>query len=241
MNIRIDFEYDGSEFMGYQRQPKMRTVQGELEKVISSVLGSEISLNASGRTDKGVHALMQVATFSYDGGVPSEKMAWLISRRLPSDIRIQSLTEVDDSFHARYSAKGKTYVYKIKREVSVFESRYCHVIEDNLDLDKMRRAASYLTGEHDFTSFSSFKSDKESKIRNVSSLTIEWGDETLEIRITSDGFLYNMVRIIAAYLINVGTGKIDPDKTNEVILSRSKDLTRQVAPAAGLYLEKVYY
>lgn len=250
-NILIKIKYDGTGFCGWQRQPQARTVCGELEEVMSRVLGAPVKLDATSRTDAGVHALGQMATFQGDYGIPTERICTAVNDALARDrlervgeIELVSAAEVPPDFHARFSAKGKRYIYKISNspEADLFKRNYIYQVQKKLDVEKMRAAAEYIKGTHDFACFQSAGSTpKETTVRTVSQLDIVQNGMDIEIRIAGDGFLYNMVRIITGTLVETGLGKRAPEEMKAVIESKDRSKAGHTAPPQGLYLQEVFY
>lgn len=262
-NIWLKIAYDGSGFYGWQRQPDKRTVQGVLEEALSKFCGCEIQLQGTSRTDAGVHALGQCASFKGDFGIPAERIPQAVNNYLAGgmsalnpvgDVRIIEAKEMPPEFHARYDCKGKTYRYIIRNAVDkdVFRKNYCYQMQNFLDVDRMKEAAAYIVGTHDFACFqTSGGTERETTVRTVHSLTVDRQIKTQEgdritdcdiiIEITGDGFLYNMVRIIVGTLIEVGLGKREPEDLERVIASKDRSNAGYTAPAAGLYLKEIYY
>lgn len=264
-NILMTIEYDGTNFSGWQRQPDKRTVQGELEKALSIVCGEDIKIDGTSRTDAGVHALGQRATFSGNFKIPTERIMLAANNilsggkgRLSSDIRIVDIKEVPNGFHARFDSKGKTYIYKIVTCLSgnTFGRNHCCMIKDRLDVGKMQEAANYIIGTKDFKSFqASGGTEKETTVRTIWELEVlenerplkdtEYGpQETVQeitIRVKGDGFLYNMVRIITGTLVEVGLGKKNPIDLIDIIESKDRSKAGYTAPPEGLYLKEIYY
>lgn len=251
-NYLLVISYDGSGFSGWQAQDNAgRTVQGELERVLRAVFKQDIKLEGSGRTDAGVHARGQAASFKICGRLRPEKIKNVLNHALPGDIHIEAVYEKDADFHARYSARGKTYVYRIccSSEKNVFESRYCHYVHKMPDIRRMRDAARHFCGVRDFANFSASNHGKKSTVRRIRSIEIiERGadrysagaQETfIDIKITGDGFLWKMVRMIVSVLIDVGLGTIEPSCV--VGLFKKKNRKKDAAPAGGLFLERVFY
>ncbi len=242
--IKCELMYDGSRFSGYQSQLNGRTVQQELEKALYVIhKKTPVKTHASGRTDAGVHALGQVVHFDTPIQMPAERWARALNGELPADISVKWTEEVPDSFHARYSVKGKEYRYRIYRTPfrDPFRNAYAHHYPYPLEVRRMKEAALHLIGEHDFTSFCSAKTDKENKVRTITDITfIEQGND-LEVRFVGNGFLYNMVRIIVGTLIKAGNGRIEPADVAVILADRDRKRAGQTAPAAGLYLWKVFY
>ncbi len=258
-NVLLTMEYDGTRFCGWQRQPNVRTVQGLLEETLSRVLGFPVTVDGTSRTDAGVHALGQRATFQGDYGLPVEKIPLVVNRilngRTPapgenSDLRIVSAEEVPPEFHARYQCVGKTYVYKIwnAEQMPVFvRNYYCHT-ERPLDVSAMRDAAGRMVGEHDFQCFQATGSNPRlTTVRTIFGLTVNAASlaagigQVIEIEVTGDGFLYNMVRIIAGTLIEAGLHRMDPKAVDGIIASGDRQNAGPTAPPQGLYLKEIYY
>ena len=241
-NLHLVVSYDGTRFHGFQRQTSHISVQSEIEEAVRKAFGCEIKLYASGRTDSGVHALRQHVSFELDTRIPPYGIRSKINHYLPKDIRVLELTEEDSQFNARYSAIRKTYMYRINldRNRDVILRNYAWNLKE-FDPKIIDLAREHFLGEHDFTSFSSFKTTKESKVRTIYSLEYVLADGQIDIYIEGNGFLYNMVRIIVAYLHKCSEGKMDISLTKEIIDSMSRERTTQVAPAQGLYLYDVKY
>jgi tRNA pseudouridine38-40 synthase len=249
MNFKLLIQYDGTDFHGWQVQDGQRTVQGELERVLSLLNDTPVYVCGSGRTDAGVHAEGQVANVKITKLFTPEKLRAAINGNLWRDLRILSAEKVEPDFHARFSAKGKTYVYRVVNApvISPFWTRYAHHESRPLDVNRMNEAARFFLGEHDWTAFSSAQSDSENKVRNVSDFTVEshWNTQAnasvIEFRIRGEGFLRYMVRSIAGTLLEVGRGEKDFDTIQTAIVSGDRDLAGATAPAHGLTLQKVYY
>lgn len=241
MTFRIDLSYDGRNFHGSQRQTKHRTVQAEIERALKKLYLEPITLHLSGRTDAGVHAIRQVGHFKTKQVIPEDKALFALNNLMPSDIKLLALKWTEDDFHARYSAKEKTYRYVISFTDDVFQRPYETFLDKTLDLTAVDRAIQQLIGEHDFYAFSNRRQGERSTIRTLHEISYETKADKLIFRFRGDGFLYKMVRILMQYLIEVGQGAIDPAKTKDILLSHSKEFTRKVAPAQGLYLEGIQY
>lgn len=249
MNYKLLLQYDGTEFHGWQVQNDQRTVQGELERVLSLLEDSEVHVAGSGRTDSGVHAEGQVANAKLNRSFKPDKLRSAINGNAWPDLRVLKVEQVDDDFHARFSARGKTYVYRVINSdtMSPFWVRYAHLEKVPLDLDKMNKASRFFLGEHDWTAFSSAQSDSENKVRTIEELRIDstWDQRAnaslLEFKITGNGFLRYMVRSIIGTLLEVGRGEKDSDTIQNAIVTRDKNLVGATAPANGLTLKEVYY
>lgn len=249
MNYKLLIQYDGTDFHGWQVQAGDRTIQGELERVIGTLDDGPVKVAGSGRTDAGVHAEGQVANVKMRKVFEPERLKKAINGNLWRDIRVMSVERVADDFHARFSATGKTYLYRIINApvMSPFWRRFAHHESRPLDLGAMTAASRLLLGEHDWTAFSSAQADGESRVRNVTDITIEshWDDRAggmmIEMRFTASGFLRYMVRSLAGTLIEVGQGQIDSDTIQTAIIGGDRTLAGKTAPAHGLTLLKVFY
>lgn len=243
--VKATVAYDGTNFAGYQLQPGIRTVQLEIDKALVKIhKNPEVYSVASGRTDAGVHANGQVIHFDTPLTLPIDRWKMALNVLLPTDVRIVDVSYVDDNFHARYGATGKTYVYKWSyAEVhSPFERNYSvHLGRSKPDVEKMREAASYLIGTHDFTSYCSSKTATSNRVRTVRLLTLEKHGDELIMTIEGDGFLYNMVRTIAGMLFAVGIGRYTPGDIKEILELKDRQAAGKTAPAHGLYLDEVTY
>jgi tRNA pseudouridine38-40 synthase len=249
VNYKLLIQYDGTDFHGWQVQESDRTIQGELERVIGMLEDTKVNVIGSGRTDAGVHAEGQVANVFVRRAFTPHKLASAINGNLWRDIRIMKAEKVPDEFHARFSAKKKTYLYRIVNApvMSPFWRRFAHHEHRPLDIAGMTEAGRLLLGEHDWTAFASAQSDGESRIRTVSDFTIEsrWDSRAsaniLEFQITANGFLRYMVRSIIGTLIEVGRGEKDSDTIQTAIVTGDRSLAGKTAPAHGLTLLKVDY
>lgn len=252
-NILLTIEYDGTGFKGWQRQPEVRTVQGELERVLSYACKEEITINGTSRTDAGVHALGQRATFNMTSGLPVDKLPKVVNNLLcggmhslhpVGDVRIVEAREVDADFHARFDSKGKKYRYMVRNtaELDIFRRNYCYQVTQPLDVEAMQEAAKHIVGTHDFKCFQAAGGEeKETTVRTIYSLDVKHEGENVVIEVAGDGFLYNMVRIITGTLVEVGLGKKKPGDLAAIIDSKDRRKAGHTAPAEGLYLVEVYY
>ncbi len=248
-NFKLLIQYDGTDFHGWQVQDNSRTIQGELERVIGSLEGSEVKVVGSGRTDAGVHAEGQVANVFLSRQFTPDKLRFAINGNLWRDIRIMNVEMVNEEFHARFSARKKTYVYRIVNApvMSPFWRRYALHETRPLDIGKMIEASRLLLGEHDWTAFASARSDGESRVRTVIDCTIEslWDSRAnaniVEFKITANGFLRYMVRSLVGTMLEVGRGEKDFDTIQTAIISGDRSLAGQTAPAQGLTLLNVDY
>lgn len=242
-NIRLDLAYDGTRYQGWQRQSGTdNTIQGKLEQTLSRILGEQIQVSGSGRTDAGVHARGQVANFHCESDMPVERILEQLREYLPEDIGVERCREVSDRFHARLNAREKTYEYRIwnSKKPCVFQRRYVYVMTGSLDLQAMEKAAEHLLGTHDFGAFCSHRKTKKSTVRCVKSIRIFREGEEVRLRFTGNGFLHNMVRIMVGTLIEVGRGERDADSIGELFEGKRAD-TGYTVPGKGLCLEEVVY
>lgn len=243
-NLLFTIEYDGSGFHGWQIQPKYSTVQGTMEKALSKVFGVPVELDGTSRTDAGVHAIGQRATFSGEFGIPTERILFAANNMLPGSIHISNVQEVPARFHARFDAKAKTYRYVIHntKNRNVFDRNYCLFVGPVLDVMAMQEAATHFVGTHDFKSCQATGGpEKHSTVRTISDLSINQNGEKITIDVTGDGFLYNMVRIIVGTLVEVGLGRIKPNQIIEILQSKDRERAGRTAQPQGLYLMRVYY
>ena len=243
MRILIRVSYDGTAYSGWQIQPNATTVEGMLQQAVSNLFGADIELIGASRTDAGVHALGNVAVFDVDTRIPAPKISYALNVRLPDDIRVWQSIQVEDGWHPRHNDCVKTYEYSIYNDT--FENPkkrlYSYFYYGNLDVNMMREAAAYFIGEHDFTAFCSAGSQVADKVRTIYSLDVIQDGREIVLRVKGNGFLYNMVRIIAGTLIKAGTGDIRPQDIPGIIESRDRQLAGPTAPARGLTLVKIDY
>ena len=242
-NIKLVIEYDGKSFNGWQKQPNKLNIQGEIEKAIEEITGEKIDLIASGRTDAGVHSLGQVANFKTNSTIDVEKIPYARNSKLKKSIVIKSAEEVPERFHSRYSVHSKTYRYTINNSkfgTALYRDMEYH-FPIELDEKKMQKAAKFFEGEHDFKAFKASGTSSKSSVRTIYKATVERKDDRVIIELTGNGFLYNMVRIIAGTLIDVGIGKIKPEEVKEIIEKKERKNAGKTLPARGLCLLKVDY
>ena len=243
-NYRLELSYDGTRYRGWQKLgDSENTIQNRVETVLGKLLGGETELTASGRTDAGVHARCQVCSFKTDSNMAAEDILDGLRQYLPKDIGALSLTEADERFHARYNCREKTYLYRVWNSdaPNVFEKNFVYFFPQKLDTDKMREAAALLEGEHDFSAFTSAKHMKKSAVRNISGITIESAGDEIDIYVTADGFLWNMVRIITGTLLEVGTGKRRPEDVSVLLEGGVRSDAGFTVPACGLILFDTKY
>lgn len=236
--------YDGTNFSGYQIQPKGRTVQGELEAVLSKIhKGREIKVVASGRTDAHVHAVGQTIHFDTDLNIPTEKWKLALNSLLPEDICVNDVMPVESSFHARFDVSSKEYRYKvfIGRERDVFSRNYRYHYPYSLNMDALREAVPFLLGTHDFTSFCSAKTEVVDRVRTIFEIEVLEEMDQFVFRFVGSGFLYNMVRILVGTLLDVGNGTIKSCQINEIMSAKNRVYAGKTAPGHGLYLWNVNY
>lgn len=242
-NIKLTIEYDGTNYLGWQKQKIGSTIQNTIEEAIRVLTNEEVEVIGSSRTDAGVHAKGFVANFKTNSKIPSDKYREAINHKLPDDIVILKSEEVDEEFHARYNAKGKTYSYSIlNRDVpSAIDRYYLYHVKRKLDIESIKEACKYFIGTHDFAAFKSSGSSVKTAVRTISQLYVEEYNDIIKIYVTGDGFLYNMVRIIVGTLIMVGSNKIKPKEIEKIIAEKDREKAGICVPATGLVLEKVYY
>ncbi len=229
--------------IGWQKQPNKLNIQGSIEQAIYQVTGETVELFASGRTDAGVHAFGQVANFKTNSQIPIEKFAIAINTKLKKSIRIIKAEEVEENFHSRLSCKKKTYRYIINNSengTAIYRNLETNISE-KLDVLKMQEAVKYFIGEHDFKAFKASGTSSKSSIRTIYDAKVYQEKERIFIELTGNGFLYNMVRIIAGTLVEVGVGKIQPHEISEIIKSKDRSKAGKTLPPQGLYLIKVEY
>ena len=242
-NLRLDICYDGTRYRGWQRLPGVEaTIQGKLETALSRILGERIEVSGSGRTDAGVHAAHQIASFHCESSLDCGRILSELRRYLPEDIGIYSCQEAAPRFHARLNARAKTYRYRIwnSLEPCVFQRRFVTVIPEKLDIGEMNRAAALLLGEHDFSAFCGNKKMKKSTVRRLDSLEITRRGEEIQLTFTGNGFLYNMVRILTGTLIEVGRGERAASSI-PALFGGKREQAGFLAPAQGLMLMEVFY
>lgn len=241
--IKLTVAYDGTDYCGWQVQPNGMTVEEILNRELSALTGEEVKVIGASRTDAGVHAEGNVAVFDTETDIPAERIAYALNCRLPEDIVAVKSEEVPGDWHPRYQCSVKTYEYRIlNREMPDPVCRRSTVhVSYPLNLGDMRTAAGYLKGEHDFKSFCSPHTEVKDTVRTVHSLEIEKEGDIITVRISGNGFLYNMVRIIVGTLINVGRGACPPEKVKEILEARDRRKAAATAPAKGLVLKYIRY
>lgn len=246
MRYLLKMSYDGSEFFGFQRQKGLVTIQGEIEKVIATIFQEEISIVASGRTDAGVHAIAQVAHFDAQKRFDDlEKLRYSINSMLNKAISINEIAVVDEAFHARYNSKEKTYLYKIylSKENEPLKRKYYHVCGYDLDVEKMKNACKHFLGEHDFSAFCVNNKQIKSNVRTIYDIHIEEKEngKELDLYVTGNGFLHNMVRSIAGTLVDVARGRFKESEIENIFQSKDHQKAGKTLDGCGLYLLEVKY
>ena len=242
--IRLTVSYDGTGYCGWQVQPNGITVEEVLNKKLSRLLKEDVHIIGASRTDSGVHALGNIAVFDTESRIPAEKMAYALNQQLPEDIVIVKSDEVPLDWHPRYQERiTKTYEYHIynAKVMNPLRKRYSAHISFPLDVENMRKGAAYLVGEHDFKSFCNIKTNTNDTVRTIYSIDIEKIEEEIIIRVVGNGFLYNMVRIIAGTLIRVGRGFYTPEKIGEILDKKEHTAEGITAPPQGLVLKEIFY
>ena len=242
--IRIFVAYDGTNYCGWQVQPNGVTIEEKLNKSLARLTGEEIRIIGASRTDSGVHALGNVAVFDTESSIPPERFAYALNQRLPEDIVVVRSDEVPADWHPRYQVSRKTYEYRILNRTFRMPNRRLdtYFYHHKLDVDKMKQAASYLVGEHDFKSFCAVGAQVKTTTRTIYSCEVEKdGNDIITIRVTGNGFLYNMVRIIAGTLIRVGGGEMAPDEIPQILGKKDRTAAGRTAPAHGLTMMGIEY
>lgn len=241
--VKLTIAYDGTNYCGWQVQPNGITIEEVINKALQKLTGEPILVIGASRTDSGVHAMGNVAVFDTETSIPADRIAMALNQRLPEDIVIVKSEEVPLDFHPRYCDCSKTYEYHIiNTRIPIPTKRLTnYFVSYNLNLEHMRQAASYLLGEHDFVSFCNVRTDVENTVRTITALDITQNGNEITIRITGNGFLYNMVRIIVGTLIRVGRGFYTPEKVKEILEAKDRKAAGVTAPAHGLMLMEIKY
>lgn len=241
-NIKITYRYDGSMFYGFQRQPEKRTVQGEIEKLLNVVLKTNIDMISSGRTDRGVHALIQVSNFHTDSTIPLEKLKYVLNRGLPLDIELLDIEEVEEEFNSRFDAKSRGYRYILSWERDPFKSRYETYINREIDTKRFVRVMEPLIGIHDFNNFRLSDCGSKTSVREIYSIDVKKLDSSrIAVDILGSSFLKSQIRIIIGTALDVYFGVRDESYLREMLENPNKKFIRKVAEPNGLYLSKVNY
>lgn len=242
--VKLIIAYDGTNYCGWQKQINGITVEEVINKNLTELLGEEIAVIGASRTDSGVHALGNVAVFDTETKIPADKISFALNQKLPEDITIQGSEEVAPDFHPRFCNSTKTYEYKIlnRRFDMPILRLYTHFVYMPLDIDKMKEAAKYIIGKHDFVSFCSARSQVTDTVRTVYMLEVDKDDnDIISFKISGNGFLYNMVRIIVGTLIKVGLSVYPPEHVKEIIDAKDRNVAGPKAPAKGLTLVRIDY
>ncbi len=241
--ILLKIEYDGSRYSGWQKQPERKTIQGEIEDAIFRSIGEKVEVFASGRTDAGVHAFGQTAHFDLNLPVPVSKIPQIINNNLPKDISIIQVKEVEDNFHARFSIKKKTYLYKIynSSEKNAFIAYRAGWIKEKLNISKMKEISNLLIGQHDFRGFCSSNTATQDFVRTIFDIKIYKKDNYVFIEVCGSGFLYNMVRIIVGTLVDYSLDKINKENVLLALNNGNRNFSGRTMPAEGLYLKETFY
>lgn len=243
-NYKITVQYDGTRYKGWQVQKSTdMTIQGKLQDVLKQLVGEDVEVIGSGRTDAGVHAYGQVANFHIKEGFSETEILDYLNHYLPMDIAVLSIEEVEERFHSRYHATEKTYVYRIHNSSipNVFERKYVYDYKEYLDMERMKEGANYFIGTHDFGAFCGNKKMKKSTVRTIFSIEIEKIENEIQISFTGDGFLQNMIRIITGTLIEVGSHRKEPVELQQILEKKDRTLASYTAPPHGLVLKRVRY
>lgn len=246
MNILLDLSYDGTSFCGFQVQKNGVSVCETVQNALEALFGARPDVKGCGRTDAGVHALHYALNFWAETSIPVEKLPLALNRHLPDTVRVNEARQVPQKFHARYSAHTKTYVYRIWNSPveSPFEAAYHHRVSAPLNAEAMDKAAAKFVGKHDFLSLCSAGSSVAAKgdtVRTISACKVERQGPLVTVTVTADGYLYNMVRILAGTLVEAGRGALDPDTVPAILAGRDRSLAGPTLPAKGLFLKQVDY
>ncbi|MDT2739312.1 tRNA pseudouridine(38-40) synthase TruA [Enterococcus canintestini] len=243
-NIKLTIEYDGRRYLGWQRLGSSdKTIQGKIESVLFQMTGEKIEIIGSGRTDAGTHARRQVANFKTESELSPLEMLNFLNRYLPNDIVIKDVAEMSERFHARYNASGKQYSYYVWNDVipTAFYRHHSFYVPQELNLEKMEKAAEKLLGTHDFIGFSALKKTKKSTVRKIEEIRIEKDGAMLHFTFIGNGFLHKMIRILTGTLLEIGMGKLDINIIDEVLANKIRQDAGETVPAAGLFLDEVFY
>ncbi len=243
MRVLLTIEYDGTDYVGWQRQRNGVSVQQVLEEALSNALGQETRVVGASRTDAGVHALGQRAHFDTSGAIPIDKYPLALNALLPSDVRVTQAVQVHDDFHARFDARGKAYTYRIcnRRHAGALTARYSAHVPVPLDVELMQHAAARLVGRHDFRAFSAAGGSAKTFVRELQTVSVTRSGDMIVITVRGTAFLYNMVRIIAGTLVDIGKGKRPVDVVSEALVTGNRLVLGPTAPAHGLELTRVFY
>jgi tRNA pseudouridine38-40 synthase len=242
MRYLISVSYDGAKLYGFERQPRKKTVQGELERVLTKINKTTVFVKGAGRTDRGVHAYDQKVHFDLNINITCDGLKRAMNSMLDPSVYVNSVKTVDNEFHARFDVKEKEYIYKVNvGEYNPIEMDYVYQYNKDLDIKKMKEAASFLIGEHDFSSFTTDSKEYETCVREIFSIDIKQDDNIITFIFKGNGFLRYMVRNIVGTLIDVGSNKIEPNKIESILLSKDRRKAGKSVPGGGLYLNNVKY
>ena len=241
--VKLIVAYDGTAYCGWQVQPNGPTIEGELNAALTILTGENIQVIGASRTDAGVHGLCNVAVFDTESPIPGEKFSYALNQRLPEDIRVRDSEEVAPDFHPRHQASRKTYAYRILNAEFPDPTKrlYTHFTYHKMDVSQMQKAAEYFVGEHDFKSFCSPAATVESTVRTIYKCQVSKEGELITIEVQGNGFLYNMVRIMAGTLMEVGCGRMLPEQIPDILKQKDRNVAGPTAPAKGLCLVKYEY
>ena len=242
-NVKVVVEYDGTDYFGFQYQPNVPTIQGELERALAEILKEQVTVIGSGRTDAGVHAAGQVVNFRTEGSIPTDRVCAAMNSLLPRSIAALQAEEVDERFHARFSAKSRLYRYDIlNRETrSALLGRFCLHVPKALDVDAMAEAGRCLAGVHDFSSFASADAEDESPVRNLMQFDVRRSGQRVILDFRANAFLRSMVRVIVGTLVEVGLGRRDAGEVKSILEAGDRRVAGKTAPPHGLCLTEVEY
>jgi tRNA pseudouridine38-40 synthase len=240
-NFKLVLQYDGTDFNGWQVQTEERTVQGELTRVLSRIMKTDVKFTGAGRTDTGVHAIGQVANFRAETAMKPDEVVRAANSLLPPDVMVSAAEEVEPDFDARRDAVARTYLYRLAFIWDVFNRRYVHVVDSDINTDKMAAAAEAFVGEHDFASFGNASEDFPTTVRRVTDFTVTRVTDGINMRVRANSFLYRMARNTVSALIAVGRGEMPADGIKRLLEAKDRTLLGPPAPPQGLYLEKVEY
>lgn len=240
-NFKLILEYDGTDFHGWQKQPGLRTVQGVLEEAVTEIFGRGVQVNGAGRTDAGVHALGQVSNLVVDTTMTPEQIGKAIASKLPEDVQVYHVEEVDLKFHARFSARSRRYAYYLRTEPTAIWRRFAYVVNYPVDLERMKSAAELLVGEQDFASFTPTRSAGVPTHCHIFKANVRQDDEIISVTLEADHFLHNMVRVVVGTLIEVGRGRIPPEQIRRILSTRDRTTAGPTVPPNGLFLIHVSY
>ena len=241
-NFKLTLEFDGAEFHGWQKQPGLRTVQGVMENAAGELFAQPVAVAGCCRTDAGVHAAALVCNFLVETALPVERVYRAMEALLPDDIVVRDLREVPEGFHARHDAIARRYIYRLMGERTALSRRMCYYCKYPLDLSRMAQAAGLLLGEHDFTSFAPISLGADvSPVCTVSAASVRGDGAAILFDVTADRFLHHMVRTVVGTLIEVGRGRIPPERVGEILCKRDRRAAGPTVPACGLVLMEVFY